>query len=171
MPVIGLSARSDISKEKIKSVGFTDFLVKPFTSNRLYNTIWNYVREEDPAHDAFEIEEKQLFEEKGVSALIEFVSDDKETSQAILESFINETGISWVQLQEAFQKKEEKVIQGITHKILPLFRSMGSESLIGIMEKLEKGETLPEEEKDFVLTKIQDYLEEAKFLKKKFEGK
>ena len=117
------------------------------------------------------IQEKQLFEEKGVSALIEFVSDHKETSQAILESFINETGISWVQLQEAFQKKEEKVIQGITHKILPLFRSMGSESLIGIMEKLEKGETLPEEEKDFVLTKIQDYLEEAKFLKKKFEGK
>ena len=39
------------------------------------------------------------------------------------------------------------------------------------MEKLEKGETLPEKEKDFVLTKIQDYLEEAKFLKKKFEGK
>ena len=168
MPVIGLSARSDVSKEKIKTAGFTDFLVKPFTSNRLYSIIWNYVRGGNSGEYAFEAEEKQLFEEKGVSALIEFVSNDKGASVAILESFINETGMCRIQLQEAFQNKEEKVAQGIIHKILPLFRSMGDKPLVSLMEKLEKGEALPEDERVFVLTKIQEYLEEAEILKKKF---
>jgi len=169
MPVIGLSARSDMPKEKIQAAGFTDFLVKPFTSDKLYSTIRHYVRGENPGQHAYEEEKEQSFEEKGVDALIEFVNDDKEASVAILESFINETGICRIQLQEAFQNKEVKASQGITHKILPLFRSMGNKPLINLMEKLERGEVLSEDEKIFVLTRIREYLEEAEVLRKKID--
>lgn len=169
MPVIGLSARSDISKEKMKSAGFTDFLIKPFTSGRLYNTIWHYVRGGNPEEEAFMPEEKQSFHEKGARALIEFVSDDKQTSAAILQSFINETEECRIQLEEAFRKKEEKVAQGIIHKILPLFRLMGNKPLIDFMEKLEKGEILSEDEKSFVLNKIEEHLEEATTLRKEID--
>jgi len=169
MPVIGLSARSDISKEKMKSAGFTDFLIKPFTSDRLYSTIWHYVGSGNPEEKAFMPEEKQSFDEKGARALIEFVSDDKRASAAILQSFINETGECHIQLKEAFRKKEEKVAQGIVHKILPLFRLMGNKPLIGLMEKLEKGETLSEDEESFVLNKIEEHLEEATTLRKEID--
>lgn len=170
MPVIGLSARSDMSKEKMRAAGFTDFLIKPFTSDRLYSIISHYVRNGNPEQKAFVTEEPPSFDEKGVSALIEFVSDDKEASVAILQSFIDETGMSRVQLQKAFQEKEEKVAQGIVHKILPLFRSMGNKSLIALMEKLEKGGVLSEEEKAFVLNKIREHLEEAETIRKKIGG-
>ena len=164
IPVIGLSARSDISKEKMREAGFTDFLTKPFSSDRLYNTIYQYVREENPTVDAFVPEEKQSFEEKGPAALIEFVSDDKKTSAAILQSFITETGESRIQLEKTLRKKETKVAQGIVHKILPLFRLMGSKSLIALMEKLEKGETLSRSEESFMLDKIEDHLRGAEVL-------
>ncbi len=170
MPVIGLSARSDMSEEKMKAAGFTGFLIKPFTSDRLYSIIWHHVRDESPGRKAFVEEENQSFDEKGARALIEFVSDDKRASVAILQSFINELAECRIQLQEAFQKKEGKMVQAITHKILPLFRSMGNKSLIGLMEKLEKGETLSDKEKAFVLDKIQEYLEEAGTLRKEFDG-
>lgn len=166
MPIIGLSARSDISKEKMKASGFTDFLTKPFTSDRLYSTIYRHVRSENPVEDVFRTEEKQSFDEKGARALIEFVSDDKQTSAAILESFINETGECRIQLEEAFQKGQQKMAQGIAHKILPLFRLMGNESLIALMEKLEKGDSLSDDEKFILLSKIEDHLEEARILRK-----
>lgn len=170
MPVIGLSARSDISKEKMKTSGFTDFLTKPFTSDRLYSIVYRYVRGGGHVEDAFTHGE-QSFEEKGPMALIEFVSDDKETSIAILQSFIDETGESWDRLKKAFQKEDQKAIQGIAHKVLPLFRLMGNQSLISLMERLEKGEMLSEEDRSVVLDKIEDYLEEALTIKKEIGEK
>ncbi|RNC64685.1 ATP-binding protein [Proteiniphilum sp. X52] len=172
MPVIGLSARSDISKEKMQSAGFTDFLFKPFTSDRLYSIIRHYVGNGNPEEEDFMPEENQSFdEEKGARALIEFVSEDKQASAAILQLFINETGECRVQLEEAFLKKEKKAAQGIIHKILPLFRLMGNKPLIDLMVKLEKGEILSENEESFVLNKIEEHLEEATTLRKEIDEK
>lgn len=160
IPVIGLSARSDISQEKMKTSGFTGFLTKPFTSDRLYNTIYSYVRGGEPVKEAFS-DYKQSFEEKGAGALIEFVSDDRQTSAAILKSFIDETGESRNQLEKAFRNNDQKMARGIIHKILPLFRLMGNKRLIPLMEKLEKGETLSDGESAMVLNDIDIHLKEA----------
>lgn len=170
MPVIGLSARSDMSKEKLKAAGFTDFLVKPFSSDKLYNTIYRYVRGEDIRRETFAIpDEKPTFEEKGAFALIEFVSDDKDTSSAILHSFIDETGQSRLQLEKALQAKEGKTVQGIVHKMLPLFRLMGNQLLVPLMERLERGEQLSGSENAFVLDKIEYHLKEAAALLKEID--
>ncbi|WP_298649874.1 ATP-binding protein [uncultured Proteiniphilum sp.] len=166
MPIIGLSARSDVSKEKMKASGFTDFLTKPFTSDRLYHMIHRYVGNENPAEDTFMTDEKQSFDEKGARALIEFVSDDKQTSGAILQSFIDETGESRTQLEEAFQEKDEQTARRIAHKMLPLFRLMSSKLLVTLMEKLEKGDPLSAGEESLILGKIGDHLEEAGILRK-----
>lgn len=168
MPVIGLSARSDMSVEKMKAAGFTDFLVKPFTSDKLYHAIWYHLRNENPTWKDFMTEESPSFEEKGVGGLIEFVRDDKEASLSILQSFIDETAKARIQLQEAFLKKDKKVVQGTAHKILPLFRIIGDKELIGLLEKLEKGETLPDQDRSFVLNKIKEHLEEAETIRREF---
>lgn len=171
IPIIGLSARSDLSKEKLKAFGFTDFLTKPFTSGKLYATIHQYVSGMEIAKGQ---EEDDLIagimhhgKEKGAFALIEFVSDDNKTAKAILQSFIEETEKSRVQLEKAFQNNEYKIAQGIVHKIMPLFRLMGNMPLITLLEKLEKGEQLPDKDNSFVLDKIKDHIEEAKNLRSK----
>lgn len=170
MPIIGLSARSDISTEKMKTAGFTDFLVKPFTSEKLYRIIRYYLCGENPEKGIFMTDKApQASEEKGVAALIEFVSEDKESSIAILQSFIDETGGCRTQLEEALQKKQEKSIRAIAHKLLPLFRLIGNKPLIALMDKMEKGEILSEKEYSFVLDMIQGYLEEAEILRKEIE--
>lgn len=164
IPIVGLSARSDLSSRDLKTFGFTDFLTKPFTSGKLYATIHRYVSGIERENEPFEPINEQPCEEKGAFALIEFVSDDDITAKAILQSFITETRKSRVQLEKAFQAQHEKIAQGIVHKILPLFRLMGNKPLIVLMEKLEKGEDLPEKDKAFVLDKINDQIQDAQKL-------
>lgn len=166
VPIIGLSAREDISREKMKSSGFTGFLNKPFTPGRLYSTIYDYVKRGDTMEDALS-DQKQSFGEKGAMALIEFVKEDKPTSHAILQSFIDETTESRNHLQKALQKNDLKQVQAIAHKTLPLFRLMGNKRLVSLIERLEKGETISNEEKDIVLHDIDAHLREAMFLKRK----
>ncbi len=170
IPVIALSARADLTKEAMRAAGFTDFLVKPFTAECLFHTIGRHVEGEKPVGDVFEAQEKELGHEKGIAALIEYVRDDKESSTAILDSFIGEMGQSRIQLEEAMRKKEGKVVQGIAHKVMPLFRLIGFKPLVALLEKLEKGNPVSDEENVFVLDKIQHYVEEARRVRNEIDG-
>lgn len=168
-PVIGLSARSDIPEEEMRAAGFTGFLTKPFTSAELYGAIRRYLFGENRVSDAMMPEEEPTSKETGPRALIAFVSDDKQTSSAILQSFIDETGSSRMQLENAIQEKDEKIIQRIAHKILPMFRLMGDRSLIALLARMEKGELLEDDEAAFTLTQIDNCLKEAEILKNEIE--
>ena len=86
-----------------------------------------------------------------------------------MQSFIDETGDCRTQLEEALQKKYEKGVRGIAHKLLPLFRLIGNKPLIALMDKMEKGVVLSEKEYSFVLDMIQGHLEEAEILRKEIE--
>jgi signal transduction histidine kinase/CheY-like chemotaxis protein len=159
MPVIGLSARLDISKEKMKDAGFTDFFTKPITSGKLYGIIRKYVCGGTLVED--------VPVEKGFCALIDFVRDDKYSSFAILQSFIDETGKGRVQLEKALRDKDENMVRGIVHKIAPMFRLIGDKPLTAFMERMEKGECLSDGEQLLVLDKIDGCLQEAEIFKTK----
>lgn len=166
LPIIGLSARSDITMEEMKNAGFTDFLTKPFNSNGLYDMIYQYTKAENPVEEHTVQVEKQTSDSRGVAALVELVGDDRETSGIILQTFIDETSKSRKKLKKAFHKKDEKSAQTIVHKILPLFRLIGDMSIITLMEKSEKGNRLTAEEESLMLMKIEEVIGEAKKFEK-----
>lgn len=168
IPVIGLSAKAEMSDELVKNVGFNFFLPKPFSAEMLYNTIGNFVHGRSSAIEGVVTQASVKSKPKGPMALIEFVSDDKDASTAILQSFIQETSDCRAKLESAFIRDENTLAMTLAHKILPLFKLIGDTALVDLMVRLEKNQSLSKEEKQDVLNGIQKYLEEAKLLKRSY---
>lgn len=156
IPIVALSARSDISKSEIQSSGFTNFLYKPFTTDQLYRVITKYVK--DNGNDALV---KENTKSEGVIALYDFVKEDNVASSEILKSFINETRESELVLREAFINDDIETAARISHKMLPLFRMMGNKRVVSIMEQLEDNKNLKEEDKQYLLKAIKSSVEEG----------
>ena len=144
MPIIALSARSDITEEELKKVGFSGFLTKPFTFNQLNNVIQQYTHEasiEDVGESGLlkplvgdgsfssSIEDTSgSGSPKGVEALIHVVKEDKEASLGILKSFSEETSRHIILLKEAFSDHDDKKAKEVAHTLLPLVKMMGDNS-------------------------------------------
>lgn len=156
IPVVALSARSDISKSVMQSAGFTDFLSKPFSFDKLYEMISRYVN--STSHNPV-INEN--IKPKGVSALYEFVKEDTIASSEILKSFINETKENRLVLKEAFKNNDFVTAAKISHKMLPLFRMIGNEKIVCIMEQLENDNHISQEDKEYLLDAIKNCIDEG----------
>ncbi len=165
MPVIALSARSDISPVDIQAAGFTGFLAKPFTSDDLYRFIDRYVKKNN-RETIIQPGIQKPTDNSGVGALIAFVRDDRAASRGILQSFIDETTENRNQLVTALAQKNWKQAGILAHKMLPLFRMMGDQSVIAVMEQLEANQPLSEREKAALLQMLKESVDEAANLKK-----
>ena len=159
IPIIALSAASDITKEELQSHGFTDFLPKPFTSEGLYGMINMHTNSGEI------ISEKNNETSLGVISLIEYVKDDDEQSTEILQSFIDETTTSNKLLEEAFKQNDYISAQKVSHKMLPLIKMIGDIRVITMIEHLEKGHQLTKVKEGFIIVEIDKYVAEAQQLK------
>ena len=159
IPIIALSAASDITKEELQSHGFTDFLPKPFTSEGLYGMINMHTNSGEI------ISEKNNETSLGVISLIEYVKDDDEQSTEILQSFIDETTTSNKLLEEAFKQNDYISAQKVSHKMLPLIKMIGDIRVITMIEHLEKGHQLTKVMEGFIIVEIDKYVAEAQQLK------
>ena len=170
MPVIALSARSDLSRSDLQAKGFTDFLTKPFTSRQLYAIIAHYVKGDKKEdldqstlhHPSAPVDVADV---AGVRALIEFVKDDSISSANILQSYIKETTEHIHLLKDTLARKEKKSTAAIAHKILPLYLMMRDKQLIAMLVQLEKEQSLTVEEEIGLLDMLTRSVTEAITLK------
>ena len=165
IPIIALSAASDITKHELQTHGFTDFLPKPFTSESLFEMINMHTNSSEI------IAEKKKESPTGLMSLIEYVKDDSELSSEILQSFISETTLSNSLLEEAFELKNYESVQKVSHKILPIIKMIGDTKVISMMDQLEKGNQLSKEEESYMIVELNRYIAEAKELKDIIETK
>ncbi len=159
IPIIILSATSDLTKSSLISYGFTDFLAKPFNSVDLYKMINLYTN----AGLITGKEEKQ--HSKGIHSLIEYVKDDEKLSVEILESFINETVGSRNLLENSFQQNNYLSARQVSHKIYPLIKMIGDNQVISMVKIMESGNKLTKDMEMFILAELNRYIEEAEQLK------
>ena len=159
IPIIVLSAASDITKDELQSHGFTDFLPKPFTSEDLFGMIKMHTNSGEIINE--EKKETSL----GVMSLIEYVKDDDEQSTEILQSFIIETTLNNKLLEVAFEQNDYISAQRVAHKILPLIKMIGDNRIVNMIEQLEKGPQLTKEMEGFMIVEIDKYVTEAEQIK------
>ena len=143
VPIIALSARSDISESKFKAAGFTTFLSKPVPFPILIQKI------AEITHHTISTEVQTpviggTSSKKGIHSLIEFVEDDKETALDILNVFLSENKIKINELNNALATNNLEQIKTTAHKLLPLMRMIGAERIVELALQLENGETNPE---------------------------
>lgn len=174
LPIIALSARSDIYRSDIRKAGFTDFLPKLFTLKQLDGMIRRYavrVNRDGAARTPPEMAASNGMtpdaEERaptGVASLIAYVREDREVSAEILETFIAETSEQITLWRQGWKQQDLLALERLSHKMLPLFRMMGDEKLIVLMEKAERKQPLSEVEKEALLKGVRRAVEDARKL-------
>ncbi len=163
VPLIALTASSDIAAEEYRDAGFTGSLPKPFTLQELREVIYAYLPDmEDMVHttQTVTVANQQI----GVEALIDFVKDDPVVSLAIMQSFIEET-TDHVQLMKGYlANNNDHAAAQLAHKLLPLYRMMYNKMVVFLLIRLEREKNLSEQEKDELLELLKESVVEATLL-------
>ncbi|VBB44315.1 conserved hypothetical protein [uncultured Paludibacter sp.] len=164
VPVIALSARSDVSEEKFKNAGFTGFLAKPVPFNVLLDKICESI-------SCKNVEIKSDEAHKGINSLIEFVEDDEETAKDILNVFISENKIKIKELSDSLKANNWQQIKATAHKLLPLMRIIGADEMVKILVALENGEISSEKVTSLIKMVKDKNKEVIDFMNKKYPEK
>ncbi len=172
IPVIAVTARSDMQREEFLKHGFAGSLHKPFMVNELFAeldiekretglvTPQNHVETDAVQTDRIATEAVPV-SALNFSALTAFSGDDPDAAKSILESFVTETRLNVDRLRHALDAEDTDGIAAMGHKMLPLFTLLGADELVALLKELEdsRGQVFSEKikEKSFsVLAQIED---------------
>ena len=142
IPVIAVTARSEMDKAALHEHGFAGCLHKPFTVKELLMPVNEGQLSADEAH----ITEDMATAGINFSALTAYSEDDPEAASSIIQTFIEETGKNIERMQQALNDKEVDGIAAMAHKLLPLFTMIGADETITPLKWLEacRGEKFSE---------------------------
>ena len=155
IPVIAVTARSDMKPEAFKEHGFAGCLYKPFTVAEL-------LRELSAAGigQVSALQEGETVGQQGktvarqavvgtaaeipfpntsydFSALTAFSGDDLEAAKSILDSFVTETRLNAGRLRQAVDAADMNAVAAVSHKMIPLFTLIGATELVAELKILE----------------------------------
>lgn len=148
LPVIAITARSDMDVEYFRSQGFAGCLHKPFNQSDLLQVLqenlkgdWNkcaYPKEEsaDSSLPAAQ-PEKEEKEEYKFSSLIAFSEGDEEAIREIIGTFIQETEKNCQAIRQGEEAKDMKLVGNLAHKMLPTFTMIEANTVLPSLKWLE----------------------------------
>ena len=169
IPVIAVTARSDMKPEEFKAYGFAGCLHKPFTVAELFRELdmegigqMPALQDERVSESAAEhpAEHTSGTSAPGCpynfSALTAFSGDDSDAADSILKSFISETRINAGRLQKAVDMADMDEVAAVSHKMIPLFTLIGATELVGELKILEslRGASFTEEQEQRALRSL-----------------
>lgn len=172
IPVIAVTARSDMQCEEFLKHGFAGSLHKPFMVNELFAELDIEKRETGLVTPQNHVETNVVQTDRiateavpasalNFSALTAFSGDDPDAAKSILESFVTETRLNADRLRQALDAEDTDGIAAMGHKMLPLFTLLGANELVALLKELEdsRGQVFSEKikEKSFsALAQIED---------------
>lgn len=172
IPVIAVTARSDMQREEFLKHGFAGSLHKPFMVNELLAELDIEKRETGLVTPQNHIEMNVVQTDRiateavpasalNFAALTAFSGDDPDAAKSILESFVTETRLNADRLRQALDAEDTDGIAAMGHKMLPLFTLLGANELVALLKELEdsRGQVFSEKikEKSFsALAQIED---------------
>ncbi len=172
IPVIAVTARSDMQREEFLKHGFAGSLHKPFMVNELLAELDIEKRETGLVTSQNHIETNVVQTDRiateavsvsalNFAALTAFSGDDPDAAKSILESFVTETRLNADRLRQALDAEDTDGIAAMGHKMLPLFTLLGANELVALLKELDdsRGQVFSEKikEKSFsALAQIED---------------
>lgn len=139
LPVIAITARSDMDEAYFRSQGFAGCLHKPFTTAELMETIAALEEMEIPEEESSApVSADSASGLPDFSALTAFSADDPEAATEIMRTFIAETRQNHKKLEQALAQQDMANITAIAHKLLPLFTMLGVKKCIPSLVWLEQ---------------------------------
>lgn len=133
IPIIAVTARSEMDDQSLQAHGFAGCLHKPFTAKELLAVVSG----DNIAVDKETETEGKINAGLDFSALTAFSGDDQEAGEAILQSFIEETTKNMERMRLALKENQTDDIAAIAHKLLPLFTLIGASETVSLLRWLE----------------------------------
>lgn len=179
LPVIAITARSDMDETDFRSQGFAGCLHKPFTINELLTAVSQAASKSisaDVQQSPAEVTRSSgptpdTKTDKGslnFAALTAFSEGDAEAAAEIIRTFIGETEKNRERMEQALTEKDMTGITATAHKLLPLFTMLGAVRSIPLLTWLEEKRGTSEvtgevaEKTHSVLKEIEEIIREAK---------
>lgn len=169
IPVIAITARSDMDETDFCTQGFAGCLHKPFNQTELLK-IFKAHMQEDWKENTVQTDSKPSDTEctYNFSPLTAFSGDDPAAAHEILETFIGESTKNYERMKQALSNKNMADLCNVAHKMLPTFTMIEARKAIPALQWLEfhRGNTdLSDEARqhaDKALSCIADVIKEAK---------
>lgn len=157
IPIIAVTARSDMKREEFTSHGFAGCLHKPFTVQELLcetnagdaeataismstGTANAIAAAAVPIVKAASVVAGSTYD---FAALTSFAGDDFEAAQSILESFRSEMRLNIHRLEEAVAACDMDGMAAVAHKMIPLFKLLGAAEVVALLRQLEAAAGTP----------------------------
>ncbi len=137
LPVIAVTARTDIAAETFISKGFYGCLYKPFSMKEVIELLQKKDSIPTPKTKKNNPANKNL--PPDFEALTVCLEENEEAAQEIRLSFLRETEKNIRLLQQAVKSGDSVTITRIAHKQLPLFTLIKASECIPLLLSLEKG--------------------------------
>lgn len=134
LPMIAVTARSDIQRDDFVKQGFTGCMRKPFTVAELLRELQLMLPASAAATPAASSSEPSAC---NFAALTAFSGDDPAAARSILESFVDETRLNLEHLRQAVAHKDMRKLSDVSHKMIPLFTLLGATDIVSLLRKLE----------------------------------
>lgn len=169
IPVIAITARSDMDETDFCTQGFAGCLHKPFNQTELLKIFKTHMQE-DWKGNTVQTGSKPSDTEctYNFSPLTAFSGDDPAAAHEILETFIGESTKNYERMKQALSNKDMADLCNVAHKMLPTFTMIEARKAIPALQWLEfhRGNTdLSDEARqhaDEALSCIADVIKEAK---------
>lgn len=169
IPVIAITARSDMDETDFCTQGFAGCLHKPFNQTELLKIFKTHMQE-DWKGNTVQTDSKPSDTEctYNFSPLTAFSGDDPAAAHEILETFIGESTKNYERMKQALSNKDMADLCNVAHKMLPTFTMIEARKAIPALQWLEfhRGNTdLSDEARqhaDEALSCIADVIKEAK---------
>lgn len=169
IPVIAITARSDMDETDFCTQGFAGCLHKPFNQTELLKIFKTHMQE-DWKGNTVQTDSKLSDTEctYNFSPLTAFSGDAPAAAHEILETFIGESTKNYERMKQALSNKDMADLCNVAHKMLPTFTMIEARKAIPALQWLEfhRGNTdLSDEARqhaDEALSCIADVIKEAK---------
>lgn len=171
IPVIAITARSDMDETDFCTQGFAGCLHKPFNQTELLKIFKTHMQDDWKENTVqTETDSKPSDTEctYNFSPLTAFSGDDPAAAHEILETFIGESTKNYERMKQALSNKNMADLCNVAHKMLPTFTMIEARKAIPALQWLEfhRGNTdLSDEARqhaDEALSCIADVIKEAK---------
>lgn len=171
IPVIAITARSDMDETDFCTQGFAGCLHKPFNQTELLKIFKTHMQDDWKENTVqTETDSKPSDTEctYKFSPLTAFSGDDPAAAHEILETFIGESTKNYERMKQALSNKDMADLCNVAHKMLPTFTMIEARKAIPALQWLEfhRGNTdLSDEARqhaDEALSCIADVIKEAK---------
>lgn len=140
VPVIAITARSDMNEADFRQQGFAGCLYKPFNREELRKVCgqtlqvkWESI---EPAKEP-EISSDGAFHKFNFSPLTAFSEDDEEAARQIIRTFIEETQKNKNRITQAINTKSMQELGETAHKMLPTFTLIEAQEALPSLQWLE----------------------------------